>query len=154
MSIQELYINQASAFAKYAYSLAQNEKEAEDLVHTTFLKALENACYLESLSTSQTQAWLYKTLKNQFIDQYRKQKKWILTDDFSSFDAMLSHSGSFSVVDFKSIMEVLSHEERAIFSLRYIQGYSSAEIAKLKGINPSTLRSRFSVIHQKIKDDL
>lgn len=55
----------------YAFSLTHHKEDAEDLVANTFVKALL------TFEDGHLKAWLYKVLKNEFYNLYRKKKKLI-----------------------------------------------------------------------------
>ena len=44
----------------------------EDLVQDTFLRALQNPGILEDLTPTKQRAWLYRTLKNLYLDRWRR----------------------------------------------------------------------------------
>ena len=62
----------------YAFSLCKNKADAQDIVAETFLKAF--VCYEDT--TDNVKAWLYKVLKNEFIDSYRKKKRLVEEDKY------------------------------------------------------------------------
>lgn len=55
----------------YAFSLTGCQEDAEDLVANTFVKALL------SFEEGHLKAWLYRVLKNEFYNLYKKKKKLI-----------------------------------------------------------------------------
>lgn len=63
----------ADALYNFAYHLTYNEADANDLVQETFMKAFRFINLYESGTNSK--AWLFKILKNAFINEYRKKKK-------------------------------------------------------------------------------
>ena len=67
------FMPQIDALYTFAYHLTYNEDDANDLVQDTYLKAyrfIDN--YIEGTNAK---AWLFKILKNAFINQYRKRTK-------------------------------------------------------------------------------
>ena len=45
----------------------------------------------------------------------------------------------------------LPEGERALFLLRYFQGYDAAELGRIFGLPPSTVRSRLSAARRRLK---
>jgi RNA polymerase sigma-70 factor (ECF subfamily) len=59
------------ALYNFAYHLTFNEEDANDLVQDTFLKAFR---FLDSYERgTNAKAWLFKILKNSFINEYRRK---------------------------------------------------------------------------------
>ena len=70
---EEELLPHADALHNFAYHLTYNEEDANDLVQDTFLKAYR---FISSFdSGTNAKAWLFRILKNSFINEYRKKKK-------------------------------------------------------------------------------
>jgi len=64
----------------FAYHLTFNENDAADLVQETYLKAFR---FIEKYDRgTNAKAWLFKILKNAFINSYRKKTKQPTKVDF------------------------------------------------------------------------
>ncbi|HXH18324.1 MAG TPA: sigma-70 family RNA polymerase sigma factor, partial [Chitinophagales bacterium] len=61
------------ALYNFAYHLVYNEEDAKDLVQDTYLKAYRFAESYEEGTNAK--AWLFKILKNAFINEYRRKAK-------------------------------------------------------------------------------
>ena len=60
----------ADALYNFAFHLTYNEDDANDLVQDTFLKSYR---FINSYEKgTNAKAWLFKILKNSFINEYRK----------------------------------------------------------------------------------
>ena len=55
-----------------AYRMTRNSEDAEDLVQETYLKAYKY--YDKFEEGTNFKAWLFKIMKNTFINNYRKKK--------------------------------------------------------------------------------
>lgn len=66
-----------------ALRLAKNERDAEDLVQDTFLKAYQH--FDKYTEGTNCKAWLFKILTNTFINRYRKsqRERTFLAEDFN-----------------------------------------------------------------------
>ena len=76
---------QANRLYRYAYRLAHNERDAEDLVQDTLLRAY--AKFEQYKSGTSPMAWLLVILRSIFINKYRKKKRegtQISLDDVNS----------------------------------------------------------------------
>jgi len=75
------------ALTTFAFHLTYNEEDARDLVQDTFLKAYKSIdSYVEGTNSK---AWLFKILKNAYINEYRKKSKRPTEVDFEDFLAYL-----------------------------------------------------------------
>lgn len=48
---------------------------ADDLISETMLKAMPHLAVLANLNLNQRKSWLYRVLKNAFLDQLRSRKR-------------------------------------------------------------------------------
>ena len=61
------------ALKTFAYHLSYNEEDANDLVQETYMKAHR---FIEKYDQgTNAKAWLFKILKNAYINEYRKKSK-------------------------------------------------------------------------------
>lgn len=67
--LEYLYETYYQMLFLYALSLTKHKEDAQDIVQETFIKA-----YLSLDNNTDIKNWLYKVLKNAFIDTYRKRK--------------------------------------------------------------------------------
>src|SRR5215510_4964853 len=67
-----------------AYRMARNAQDAEDLVQETYLKAYKY--YDKFEEGTNLKAWLFKILKNTFINSYRKKKLEPRSVDFAEIE--------------------------------------------------------------------
>src|SRR5258705_9544369 len=75
-----------------AYRMARNSEDAEDLVQETYLKAYRY--YDKFEEGTNFKAWLFKIMKNTFINNYRKKQLAPAFSDFAdieeSFESQVS----------------------------------------------------------------
>ena len=67
-----------------AYRMTRNAQDAEDLVQETYLKAYRY--YDKFEEGTNFKAWLFKILKNTFINNYRKKQKTPPQSDFADIE--------------------------------------------------------------------
>ena len=71
--LEEELLPQAEALLTFAYHLTYNQQDAEDLVQETYMKAYKAIDkYIEGTNAK---AWLFKILKNNFINEYRRKSR-------------------------------------------------------------------------------
>ena len=76
MPFKELIIHLSKRLMGYAMSLSSNNyDDAQDLIQTTILKLMNNEAKL--MDSDQPMSYAKRILKNNFIDNYRKEKRMI-----------------------------------------------------------------------------
>lgn len=141
-TICTLYMKEREALMRYARSLTRDEARAEDLVQDAFVRAMSHVETLEDLTHGQRRAWLYRAIKNRFIDQVRRTKRWspIQTELERKIsygcDPVLAH------VRLWELLDSVPTNHREILHDRFVLGLNSTEIGVRRGIPPATARSR------------
>ena len=143
--IDSLYEDYYNKILWYCINLSRNNTSiAEDIAQETFIKALENAHILGDLSEGQCRSWLYRTAKNIFIDRVRRLANKPIIDN------PVIQEDDLSKILVSQLCASLPDKERALFWMRYIEGYSSTELGEIFDLPPSTVRSRLSSARSKI----
>ncbi len=166
----EEFLPHADALKTFAFHLTYNESDANDLVQETYMKAYRFVDrYLQGTNAK---AWLFKILKNAYINEYRKKAKRpnrVDFEDFINYHDAEDEGGSTGYLDlreeiFDSIMgdEVtvainsLPVDFRTVILLCDIEGFKYEEISKIIDIPIGTVRSRLfrarNMLKEKLKD--
>lgn len=123
---------------------------AEDLVQETFLKALQNADMLEALESSQRRAWLFRTMKNLLCDRYRRTAlESRHAGEFQEDSASLEPG--FGQTEAELLLLRLPEQDRAMFHLRYMEGYTAVELAQMFDLPSGTVRAKLSRSRKLLK---
>lgn len=149
---EELYEDHYKELVSLGLRMSGSRELAEDLVQETFVKALMNTETLEDLSPSKQRAWLYRTFKNLFFDRYRRA---VLEHEYAR-NLQPEQEEDFRILEIENelILQRLSPQDRAIFQLRYFDGYMADEIAKMMNLPPGTIRSKLSRCRKYLKTNL
>jgi RNA polymerase sigma-70 factor (ECF subfamily) len=140
-----------------AYRMTRSAEDAEDLVQETFFKAYKY--YDKFEEGTNLKAWLFKILKNTFINNYRKRKLEPRSVDFAeiedSFERIVRRDSSeqpadpesefFSGVlddDVKKALESLPYDYRMVVILADLEDFSYKEIAEILDCPVGTVMSR------------
>ncbi|MEM9406391.1 MAG: sigma-70 family RNA polymerase sigma factor [Acidobacteriota bacterium] len=139
-----------------AYRMARNPQDAEDLVQETYLKAYKY--YDKFQEGTNFKAWLFKILKNTFINRYRKLQQQPIQNAFSeiedAFESQVSEEvGRIPSPEEEVLADVLDeHVQRAldelpedyrmVIMLADIEGFAYKEIASILEIPVGTVMSR------------
>lgn len=139
-----------------AVKITRNEDDAQDLVQETFLRAFRFFDKYEP--GTNCKAWLYRILKNTFINHYRQQHRRPSEVDFDSIEEThevhVRHTGSKPANpeqdlmnsmlrdDVRSALEKLPADYREALFLSLVEGFSYREIAEMVGCPIGTVMSR------------
>jgi RNA polymerase sigma-70 factor, ECF subfamily len=139
-----------------AYRLVLNHQDAEDLVQETCMKAFKY--YDKFQQGTNLRAWLFKILKNTFINNYRKKKATPQQVDFSGIEESLENLITENIKDLanpesiffsslvdenvESAMKALPEEYHIVVVMADIEGKSYKEIADSLDIPLGTVMSR------------
>lgn len=146
--IEELYTSFYKELTAWCQRKTHDAALSEDLVQETFVRALKHFSLLESLDIRQQRAWMYRTLKNLYVDHIRHNAFETATESLPEFP---EDEAAFSDVNCRQILNVLPDEEKVLFILRYLAGYNSTEISKIFGLPPGTVRSRLSSARKRLR---
>ena len=153
--IDELYHSLYKELTGWCTSMTGSRTLAEDLVQEAFLRALINADLLEELDAARRRAWMYRTVKNLYVDKKRREAFettiWQMPEE--SMGESFEETG-YAQIDDAQLLAVLTPEERMLFILRYLKGYNSAELGKLFHLPPGTVRSKLSGARSRLRQSL
>jgi len=140
-----------------AYRMTRNAEDAEDLVQETYLKAYKY--YDKFQEGTNFKAWLFKIMKNTFINNYRKKQAAPPQSDFAdieeSFESQVSEEVTRKVKDpeeefledvldedVQRALEELPEDYRMVVILADLEGFAYKEIADILEVPVGTVMSR------------
>jgi len=140
-----LYDRYVEAVYRYVFYRVRNDADAEDLVSDVFMRALRAIPRYEPRVAFL--AWLYRIARNAVIDRARRSRIQI------SFEDALAHPNVDQIVEPDATILALSDKEavrgalakltplqQEVIVLRFVEGYSTQEIATLVGKREGTVR--------------
>jgi len=151
----------------FAYRLTGDENDAHDLVQDTYLKAYRFFSSYERGSNAK--AWLFRILKNSFINNYRKASKEPGKVDYEEAENYLNtgKSAYSDTIDgreklFRGLigdevaraLNALPIDFRTVIILCDIEEFSYEEIAKIIDIPIGTVRSRLHRARKMLREML
>ncbi len=155
------------ALKTFAYHLSYNEEDANDLVQETYLKA--HRFIDKYIEGTNAKAWLFKILKNAYINEYRKKSKRPKRVDFEDIISYQNNdsAGSSKYLDlrqeiFQNMMgdevtiaiNTLPIDFRTVILLCDIEGFTYEEISKIIDVPIGTVRSRLFRARNMLKEKL
>ena len=140
-----------------AYRMTRRAEDAEDLVQETYFKAYKY--YDKFEEGTNLKAWLFKILKNTFINNYRKKKLEPRSVDFAeiedSFERIVRRDNSEQPADpeseffigvldddVKKALDSLPYDYRMVVILADLEDFSYKEIADILDCPVGTVMSR------------
>ncbi len=140
-----------------AFRLTRNAQDAEDLVQETYLKAYRH--YDKFQEGTNLKAWLFKIMKNSFINNYRKKQRVPPQSDFADLEGSLESrviedavsrikdpEEEFleSIVDeqVQTALDSLPADYRMAVVLADLENFSYKEIAEILDVPVGTVMSR------------
>ena len=142
---------------KSALRMTRSVEDAEDLIQETYLKAYK---YYERFSEGTNfKAWLFKIMKNTFINSYRKRKLQPPKVDFDDVqqgleESLTDHAHDLDVNpeagvlasemdhEVRETLLSLPHDYKMVVLLADLEGFAYKEIADILSVPVGTVMSR------------
>ncbi|HKK45510.1 MAG TPA: sigma-70 family RNA polymerase sigma factor [Balneolaceae bacterium] len=152
---EEEIIPHLDAMYNFALRLTSDPSDAEDLVQDTIVKAYRFFSSYEKGTNAK--AWLFRILKNSYINNYRKKSKQpnqVDYDEVSTFyetiraertDTSDLEDKMFRDLiddDISNALEELPEDFRTVVLLCDVEGFTYEEIANMLDVPIGTIRSR------------
>jgi len=164
---EEEFLPQIDALYNFAYHLTYSEEDANDLVQEAYMKAYR---FINNYEVgTNAKAWLFRILKNAFINDYRKKNKQPTKVDyeeivnfhneedtnFSSYDDLRTEMFDKMMGDEVTIaINSLPVDFRTVILLCDIEGFTYEEISKIINVPIGTVRSRLFRSRNMLKEKL
>ncbi|MBK7879388.1 MAG: sigma-70 family RNA polymerase sigma factor [Saprospiraceae bacterium] len=161
------FLPHIEALNTFAFHLTYNEENAADLVQETYLKAFKFIDKYEEGTNAK--AWLFKILKNAYINDYRKKNKRPIQVDYeevsgyhdgddaplaSYFDLREELFDHMMGDEVTAAMNSLPEDFRTVILLCDIEDFSYEEISKIIDVPIGTVRSRLFRARNMLKEKL
>lgn len=164
---QSEFLPELRALYNFGYRLTLDEDDARDLVQETYLKAFR---FIDSFRKgTNAKAWLFRILKNGFINEYRKKKKEPAKVDYQEVENIYNAEEPVGTMNAELRVEALQDELgdeisgalntldtdfKTVILLCDVEGFKYEEIAEILDIPIGTVRSRLHRARQILKEKL
>ncbi len=151
----------------FAYRLTLDEDDANDLVQDTYLKAFR---FIDSFERgTNAKAWLFRILKNSFINDYRKKSKEPAKVDYQDVETYYNSEDVDRQItpdlrvealqdmigdEISNALNSLDVDFRTVIILCDLEGFKYDEMAKILDIPIGTVRSRLHRARNLLKEKL
>lgn len=146
----------------YAFSLIHNQNAAEDIVQNVFICTWKNRARLKS--NYEIKHFLYKSVYNEFINEYRKQKKVVPLEKkyIDALTVTIDHKNEYALDRkirlIKQEIENLPPKCKEIFVLSKQEGLTNQEIATYKQVSVKSVEAHitraFHILRESIGGEI
>ena len=154
MDLEQVYTLYFNDLYRYLYSLCRNHSETEDLLQETFTKA---HIVLLANEIEEIKPWLFKVGYYTFIDRVRKNKRYVMTNEFLEVDLKTPEN---IVIENDAYIELLRYldnirpiEKQAIL-LCDVYDCTNLQAADILDININTLKSHLARGRKRLREML
>lgn len=149
--IEGLYKKYHQELVGWCGKMTENLRTAEELVQEAFLRAMLCEELFSALDEKQGRAWLYRTVKNLYVDRIRHTSRETIAD---SLPEQPKEQEEMTAVEWEALLDSLPDIEGMLFTMRYLQGYNSKQIGEMLHLPPGTVRSKLSSARKHLRDAL
>lgn len=145
----------------YATTLCQDQNQAEDIAQNVFFKLWKNRTSLNS--SKRFSSFLYRSVYNEFIDQYRQSKK-VMTLEKKHIDTLSTLLEEESNEDIDALIKIVNSEIENLprkfkktFLLSKTEGLTNFEIAEYLNISVKSVEAHitkaYKILRKKINEN-
>ena len=161
------FLPHINSMYNFGYRLTLDRDDAKDLVQDTYFKAFR---FIESFQRgTNAKAWLFRILKNSFINDYRKKIKEPNKVDYQEVESYYNSEDVDRQItpdlrvdalkdmigdEISNALNALDVDFRTVIILCDLEGFKYEEMAKILDIPIGTVRSRLHRARQLLKEKL
>lgn len=149
---EEIYRAYRNLLFYVAYRILQNEQDAEDAVHQSFVKLAERMDLISEGPGIRTRALVVTVTERTAIDLYRRRRAHptVDVDELPLFyERQVEEDGTLAAA-----IAAMPPRYREVLLLKYYNGYTDNEVAALLGTTPGNVRQLLSRARKKLAEEL
>jgi RNA polymerase sigma-70 factor (ECF subfamily) len=164
---EDEFLPHIDSMYNFAYRITFDEDDAKDLVQETFFKAFR---FIDSFHEgTNAKAWLFRILKNSFINEFRKKSKEPAKVDYQDVETYYNSEDVHELIttdlreeslqdmigdEVSNALNALAVDFRIVIILCDLEGFTYDEMAKILDIPIGTVRSRLHRARNLLRDKL
>jgi RNA polymerase sigma-70 factor (ECF subfamily) len=161
------FMTHINSMYNFAYRLTLDQDDSKDLLQDTYLKAYR---FIDSFQQgTNAKAWLFRILKNSFINDYRKKSKEPSKVDYQDVESYYNSEDVDRQItpdlrvealrdmigdEISNALNSLDVDFRTVIILCDLEGFKYDEMAKILDIPIGTVRSRLHRARNLLKEKL
>lgn len=161
-ALEKMYLQYAPRLMRIAYGILRNQQDAEDALHTAFVALTAHADRLADPDSSETKAYLSRTVKNCALNlQAKRQRVLRFEESYPDYeigevtDEMLEKLCSQATMEtILSAVANLPDSYRDVVYLFYVEEKKTEEIAKILNLKGAAVRQRLVRGRKQLADAL
>jgi len=142
-----------------ALVMTHNRADAEDLVQTAFMRALDRGRRLGT--ETNWPAWLKTVVRRLAVDRARRNQRWRLTELLESLETAATGAAAaddawaeISVQQLEAALNSIEAHYRTVYRLHHLEGASYAQVAQRLNIPVRTVGTRLHRARGRIREQL
>ena len=150
VDFEAIYRTYAPGVYRYAYWLAGDRFEAEDVTSETFARAWAS---VRPIRTATLRAYLFTIARNTYLERQRKGKREVALDDAQPSRAPGPDrvvAGRMELEQIQSLLQTLPEIDRSAFILRVAHELTYAEIASALDLSLSAAKVKVHRVRRKL----
>jgi len=161
------FLPHIEAMYNFAYRITYDEDSAKDLLQDTYYKAFK---FIDSFHKgTNAKAWLFRILKNSFINEFRKKNKEPSMVDYQDVETYYNSDDVNEVItsdlrvevlqdmigdEVSNALNALAVDFRIVIILCDLEGFTYEEMSKILDIPIGTVRSRLHRARNLLRERL
>ena len=150
MKLSELYEQYEDLLRRHARRWTRDPHRGEDLVQETMVRAMGHLELLDGLAAYQQRAWLFRTLKNLYLDEERSRQREETLLGQMAYD-LLAGEAFEPDLDLSNPFDLVPEKYRQLVRMRYEWGMNSRQIADELDVPAATVRSRLRLALKQMR---
>lgn len=146
-------VQESEKLKKFALRLTRNEQDADDLLQSTLLRAIEKKHLFQD--DTDLFKWTSKMMYNLFVSGYRRKTKFETQYDPDNYlEGQSINAPQEKQVELSKVtaaMSMLTEEHREVLVLVCVQGMRYQDVAETLDVPVGTVRSRLSRAREQLQ---
>lgn len=131
--LEQVYIKYKDLMFYVANQVLHNTQDAEDAVHQAFVSILKNLDKISDVESQKTRGFVVVIVERKAVDILRARHR----ADETVLNEEITQSAAPEPIGLEQAIALLPDHYRNVLTLKYVNGFSTGEIAKMLGITPS-----------------
>ena len=144
ISAEQMYAEFYPKVSAYVRGKVANPHDAEELVSTVFLKAMQKLNSYDPAKASLS-TWVYTITRNTVTDFFRTHRTMTALEDYMAWEDTASDLSDDALDALADALLALKAKERDLIVLHYYKGHTLKVVAEMMGMSYINAK----VIHQK-----